>query len=56
MKYQRERDIEEFYRLIWSSLETHLDGMYLKTPEGRNFHKKTVKEYVRMMELLKRLT
>lgn len=39
-------------RLTWDSLQSHLDGTYLKSPEGIAFHRKCVKEYAEMIQLL----
>jgi len=52
---KKERKIERLIRLAWESLETHLDGTYLKTPEGIAFHKKCVRDYSEMIKLLSEL-
>lgn len=44
-KNERAKLIEKAIRDIWGSLETHLDGAYLKTPEGKKFHVECVKSY-----------
>lgn len=56
MKYEKEKLVEEFYRLIWSSLESHLKYTHSHSSEGRDFHKKTTKEYARMMYILSKLS
>ena len=53
MKHEHEKNIEEFYRLIWSSLESHLEGTY--KGKATEFDKECVIEYVRMMELLTKI-
>ena len=57
-KKQRAIYEEEFYRLIWESLESHLKFTYEKDNgwNGQKWHKKCVRDYVRMMELLKILS
>lgn len=55
MKQDKAKIIEELYRFTWDSLESHLDGMYLKTPEGEAFHTKCVADYSHMISLLSKL-
>lgn len=47
--------IERLMRLSWSSLESHLKYTYINTTEGKNFHRKCVREYTEMLELLSKL-
>lgn len=52
MKDNRARKVEKAMKLVWGSLESHLDGAYLPTPEGKAFHKQCVREYAELMTLL----
>ena len=48
----RAKTIDEMMRLIWSSLESHLEWTHEHGKDGdMKFHKKCVKEYVKMMKL-----
>ena len=51
----KEKKIERLIRLVWSSLESHLKYTHSHTSEGRNFHKKCVKEYSEQIKLLSEL-
>ena len=53
MKHEKEKWIEEFYRLIWDSLESHLEGTH--KGKAQKFDKECVKDYARMMELLTKI-
>lgn len=35
---------------IWSSLNSHISGMYEKSPEGKPFHRLCVKKYIKDMD------
>jgi hypothetical protein len=54
---RRAKLIEEAMKIVWSSLDSHLPYTHKKytnaNGEHRGFHKKCVKEYVRLMEILK---
>ena len=63
MKRPKEQIIEQLLRGVWSSMESHLEFMH-KLPKnaqkveqfgGKNFHKRTVKEYGEMMYQLTQL-
>ena len=56
MTKNKDKLIEEFYRLIWDSLQSHLGRTYEGSPKSRKFHKQCVRDYTRMMELLNKLT
>jgi hypothetical protein len=43
---KRAKIIEKIIRQAWSSLESHLEYTYIKTPEKEKFHKDCVKEYI----------
>lgn len=52
---QRNKKIEEILRLTWASLETHLPHTYgsrMIRGETLKFHQDTVKEYVRIIQLV----
>lgn len=55
MKLHKAKAIERLIRLTYDSLQSHLDGTYLKTPEGTAFHKQCVREYAEMIQLLSKL-
>ena len=42
---ERAKIIAGLIRAIWDSLESHLDVTYEKHPDGKDFHKKCVREY-----------
>lgn len=48
-KNEKEKRIEKIICIAWSSLESHLPYTYIKTKEGKNFHKKCVKEYIEII-------
>lgn len=54
---RRARLVEEAILLVWSSLNSHLPYTYRKYSnakgENKQFHKKCVKEYIRIIEILK---
>jgi hypothetical protein len=51
----REKIIERLMVLTWDSLQSHLDGAYLKTDEGKAFHIRCIREYSEMISLLSKL-
>lgn len=51
MRKNRAKKIEKLYRMIWSSLESHLPYTYDKYSD-RRFQKKCVKEYSEMFKIL----
>ena len=52
---KRPQVIEKSIRAVWDSLESHLQYTYLKTKEGKQFHKKCVKEYALLIKWLSEL-
>lgn len=58
---ERAKLIEDALRLVWSSLESHLEHTHQtkrlnkKSGESLTFHKKCVREYARLIEILSRL-
>jgi len=55
VKHGRAKKIERLIRMIWSSLESHLQYTHKKSWEGRRFHKKCVKEYSEITKILSEL-
>lgn len=51
----KEKILEEAIRLVWESLESHLEWTHRKSPEGTAFHKQCVADYVRLLTLLTQL-
>jgi hypothetical protein len=51
-KKQRGQKIEEAIRLIWDSLQSHLQWTHTHSSEGEKFHKQCVKEYAILIKLL----
>lgn len=49
---RRAKKVDEALRLVWSSLESHLDLTSKKSYEGKTFHKRCVKGYARIVSLL----
>lgn len=54
-KSDRAKLIEEAVRMVYDSLESHLPWTHRISSEGEKFHKKCVKEYVRIIEVLAQL-
>lgn len=56
---ERAKNVEVGMNLVWSSLQSHLPYTYQKNGLARNesnaFHKKCVKEYVELMNVLLKL-
>ena len=55
---QKAKMIERGIRLAWASLETHLPLAYGKPTKAQGntfFHKKTVKDYVEIIDILTKL-
>ena len=56
-KDERAKIFEEQAREIWASLESHLKWMYLKSEDGKKWHKKCVVDYssqlLKLTKLLK---
>ena len=50
MRTDRAKSIERIIRQTWSSLESHLRWTSRHSAEGKNFHKKCVKEYVDIIQ------
>lgn len=55
MKDDRAKKIAEALRLVWGSLDSHLDFTFEKHHDSKLFHKKTVKEYAKLIKLLTEL-
>jgi len=59
MKVNKDETIAKLMRLTWSSLDSHLDYMTTKSKNPilgtKSFQKKTVKEYIEMLNLLNKL-
>lgn len=52
MKTKKEKKIERAIRLTWSSLESHLQYTHKQSSEGKTFHRKCVKEYSELINIL----
>ena len=48
----KKKELERAIKLTWDSLYSHIDGTYLKTKEGRGWHKKCCKEYLEILKVL----
>ncbi len=51
----KDKKLERLIRLAWESLESHLKYTYLKSSEGKHFHKQCVRDYGEMIKLLSEL-
>jgi len=51
-KINKEKHIEALIRLTYDSLQSHLKYTHISTSEGKDFHKKCVKDYALMINLL----
>ena len=51
-KFMKQKELERAIKLTFDSLWSHIDGTYLKTKEGRKWHKKCCKEYVEILKVL----
>ncbi len=51
----RAKEVERAMRLVWSSLESHLIFTHRKSTEGIKFHKKCVREYAELLDILSKL-
>ena len=51
-KIKKGKELERAIELTWDSLFSHIDGTYLKTKEGKAFHKKCIYEYLEIMKTL----
>jgi hypothetical protein len=49
---QKRKTIEELIRLVWFSLDTHLEWTHKKSPEGKRWHVKCSKIYLKELALL----
>lgn len=54
-KLNRAKLVERAIKLVYSSLSSHLPYMYIKTAEGKAFHKKCTKEYSELIKILSEL-
>jgi hypothetical protein len=55
VKHNKEKKIERALRLTWDSLQSHLEYTYKKSWEGKQFHKKAVKDYSEIISILSEL-
>lgn len=51
----RAQKIDEAIRLIWDSLQSHLEWTHKQSSEGEQFHKRCVKEYTALIKILTEL-
>jgi hypothetical protein len=51
-KDQQRKKIEQLIRLVYFSLDTHLEWTYKKSPEGKQWHVKCSKIYLKELALL----
>lgn len=51
----RAKLVSKGMRLAYDSLQSHLPWTYLKSAEGKAWHKKCVKDYVEMMMIYREL-
>lgn len=51
----RAQKIDEAIRLIWDSLQSHLEWTHKQSSEDEQFHKKCVKEYTALIKILTEL-
>ena len=49
MKKDRAKIVEKIIRLAWNSLESHLYWTHAKSSEGKQFHKKAIREYLEII-------
>ncbi len=54
-KKKRAEKIEEAIRLVWDSLQSHLEWTHKQSSEGEKFHKRCVSEYAILIQLLSEL-
>ncbi len=52
MTKEKIKKVEATIKSIYSSLESHLPYLYLKSTEGKDFHKKCVKDYAKDLKNL----
>jgi hypothetical protein len=55
MKDERAKKIEEAIKLIYDSLDSHLEWTHRQSSEGRAFHKKCAAEYAQLILILTQL-
>lgn len=51
----KDKKIVKAVRLVWSSLQSHLEYTYKKSWEGKQFHKKAIREYSEIISILSEL-
>ena len=51
----KDKILEEVIKSVWSSLVSHLPYTYLKSSEGKRFHKTCVKDYADIINKLSKL-
>lgn len=54
-KDERAELIDKLIRMVWSSLESHLEWTHEKSDEGQKFHRECVREYSEMLKLIAEL-
>jgi hypothetical protein len=47
--------VEKAMRIVWASLESHLEFTYKKHVNSKKFHKQTIREYADLLSILSRL-
>lgn len=52
---ERAKIVSGLIRDVWGSLDSHLDFTHKKHHDSAVFHKRTIKQYARMIEQLTRL-
>ena len=51
----KDKKIERAIRLTWESLQSHLYWTHSKSSEGKQFHKKAIREYAEIISILSEL-
>ena len=51
-KDEKSQILDRLMRLIWESLESHLEWTHESSEEGQAFHRKCVKDYSEMIRLV----
>lgn len=54
-KDKRAKLVDKAIRLVWASLDTHLDYTHKEHHDSANFHKKCVREYAGLIKILSEL-
>lgn len=51
-KTNRAKLLEKLIRMVWASLESHLEWTHAKSSEGQKFHIDCTAEYAEMIKIL----